>query len=171
MVTNLERTHVICTLYFPDQLRSKSPLNWKSLSSSLSSLSSNSAEMSGSTGLHKSNSINNEHRTATNGPVLSGYSYIDHCGMTQPLQTLPPYLLNHFGLRPQLSVVREDSQEQEVEMESTRSLDEIQSASAVSDRPAVSDLKVDGDSNFEVMSVLSSTHLLSCSDDSPVTMV
>ena len=78
--------------------------------------------------------------------------------------------MNYLGLRPQLSVVREDSREQEAEMESTstESLDEIQSTSSVNDDPAVSYLKLDMDSKFEVMSVLSSTPLL---DDSPATMV
>ena len=53
-------------------------------------------------------------------------------------------------------------------MESTGSLDQIQSASSVNHDSAVSDLKLDMDSKFEVMSVLSSTPLL---DDSPATMV
>ena len=89
--------------------------------------------------------------------------------MTQPLHTLPPYLLNYFGLRPQLSVVRENSQErEEAEIESTGSLDRIESISSVNDDPAVSELKLDMDSKFEVMSLLSSTPLL---DDSPATMV
>ena len=53
-------------------------------------------------------------------------------------------------------------------MESTGSLDQIESTSSVNDDPAVSHLKLDMDSNFEVISVLSSTPLL---DDSPATMV
>ena len=93
---------------------------------------------------------------------------MDYLGIAQPLHTLPPYLLNYFSLRPQLSVVREDSRAREAEMGSTASLDQIESTFSVNDDPAVSHLKLDIDSNFEVISVLSFTPLL---DDSPVTMI
>ena len=153
---------VFCILYFTDTLRNEvSP-------SRISP--SNSTQMSGGTTQSQNNIMSNQQGTATNGTVPFGCSYMGYPGIAQPLHTLPPYLLNYFGPRPQLSVVREDSREQEAEMESTstESLDEIQSTSSVNDDPAVSDLKLDMDSKFEVMSVLSSTPLL---DDSPATMV
>ena len=124
--------------------------------------------MSGGITQSLNNISNDQQGTATNGTVPFGYGYMDYLGIAQPLHTLPPNLLNYFGLRPQLSIVREDSREQEAEMESTESLDKIESISSVNDDSAVSDLKLDMDSKFEVMSVLSSTPLL---DDSPATMV
>ena len=127
--------------------RTKSPLIRKS--------SSNSEQMSPET-TQRNNISNNQQITATNGTVPLQYCYLDRMGIDQPLSTVSPCLLNYFGLRPQLSIVREDSREQEeqAEMETTDSRDQIQSSST-KHNTTVSDLKLN--SNFEVASVLSST--------------
>ena len=149
----LERINV---LYFTDTLRNKSPLIRKS--------SSNSEQMSPGTTQQQSNISNNQQGTATNGTVLFEYSYLDHMGIVQPLSTVSPCLLNYFGLRPQLSVVREDSREQQAEMESTDSRDQIQFYNT-----AVSDLNLD--SNFEVTSVSSTPYHTVSAHDSLETLV
>ena len=73
--------------------------------------------------------------------------------------------MSYFGLRPQLSIVQEDSREQEAEMESTgslenesdrRSCDQIHATYSANDhRPSVSDLNLD--SNFEMILMSPST--------------
>ena len=87
--------------------------------------------------------------------------------------------MNYFALRPQLSVVREDSREQEAGMESTerlenesdiRSCDQIQATSSANDhRPSVSDLNLD--SNFEMILLSPSTPPPPYTDTSTIAFV
>ena len=84
--------------------------------------------------------------------------------------------MNYFGPRPQLSVVREDSREQEMESTGSldnendrRSCDQIQATSSANDRPSLSDLNLD--SNFEMILLSPSTPPPPYSDKSIIAFV
>ena len=165
--------------------KQKSSQSRKSSSSSSSSSSSNSAQTSQGTTQSQNNISNNQQGTNWNAPF--GFSYLDYRGILQPCylhgispQVVPNYInnMNYLGPRPQLSVVREDSREQEAEMESTgsldnlsdrRSCDQIQSTSSANDRSTVSDLNLD--SNFEVILLSPSTPPPPYSDDRIIAFV
>ena len=127
-----------------------------------------------STTQSQNNVSNNQIGTTTNWNVPFGYSYLDYqCLLLPPNlhgispQVVPHYVnhMSYFGLRPQLSIVQEDSREQEAEMESTgslenesdrRSCDQIHATYSANDhRPSVSDLNLD--SNFEMILMSPST--------------
>ena len=168
--------HLICIFYFTDAMRTNRPAvdAWRDQKRKSSS-SSNSAQTSRGPTQSQNSISNNQQGTNWNTPF--GYSYQHYYeGILQPPylhgispQVVPNYInnMNYLGPRPQLSVVREDSREQEAEIESTgsldnlsdrRSCDQIQSTSSANDRSTVSDLNLD--SNFEVI-LLSPSHTAS----------
>ena len=127
---------------------------------------------------------NDSNRSSQQETAAFGYNYQ---GIVQPpylhgisSQVVPNYInnMNYFGPRPQLSVVREDSREQEAEIGSTetldnesdrRSCDQIQSTSSANVRPTVSDLNLD--SNFEVILLSPSTPPPPYSDNRVIAIV
>ena len=175
-ISQLESIHQICIFLFNldatrtnrpaveawRQQKRKSPQNKKP--------SLHSAQTSRDTTQQQSNNSNS---SSQQGTVTFGYNCLDYQGIVQPTylhgispQVVPNYInnMNYFGPRPQLSVVREDSREQEAEIGSTESLDnesdrrscdQIQSTASANVRPAVSDLNLD--SNYEVILLSPST--------------